>query len=82
MGDNVVEPSEHMLWYGGPPLLYQLEHVQITSDRNLIDVRLPVQWVIRPGPNGDEHKDYRGYAGKMASGVLRVGDEVRGAALR
>jgi bifunctional enzyme CysN/CysC len=66
-----------MLWYGGPPLLYQLEHVQITSDRNLIDVRLPVQWVIRPGPGEDEHKDYRGYAGKMASGVLRVGDEVR-----
>jgi bifunctional enzyme CysN/CysC len=76
-GDNVVEPSEHMLWYGGPPLLYQLEHVQVTSDRNLIDVRLPVQWVIRPGPGEDEHKDYRGYAGKMASGVLRVGDEVR-----
>jgi bifunctional enzyme CysN/CysC len=77
VGDNVVEPSEHMLWYGGPPLLYQLEHVQVTSDRNLIDVRLPVQWVIRPGPGEEEHKDYRGYAGKMASGVLRVGDEVR-----
>jgi bifunctional enzyme CysN/CysC len=74
-GDNVVEPSEKMLWYGGAPLLYQLEHVQITSDRNLIDVRLPVQWVIRPGPG--EYADYRGYAGKMASGVLRVGDEVR-----
>jgi bifunctional enzyme CysN/CysC len=73
-GDNVVEPSEKMLWYGGPPLLYHIEHVQITSDRNLIDVRLPVQWVIRPG--GDEHHDYRGYAGKMASGVLRTGDEV------
>jgi bifunctional enzyme CysN/CysC len=77
VGDNVVEPSEKMLWYGGPPLLYQLEHVQVTSDRNLIDVRLPVQWVIRPGPGEDDHKDYRGYAGKMASGVLRVGDEVR-----
>ena len=77
VGDNVVEPSEHMLWYGGAPLLYQLEHVQVTSDRNLIDVRLPVQWVIRPGPGEEEHKDYRGYAGKMASGVLRVGDEVR-----
>jgi bifunctional enzyme CysN/CysC len=74
-GDNVVEPSANMLWYGGPPLLYQLEHVQVTSDRNLIDVRLPVQWVIRPG-HGD-YADYRGYAGKMASGVLRVGDEVR-----
>jgi bifunctional enzyme CysN/CysC len=77
VGDNVVEPSEHMLWYGGAPLLYQLEHVQVTSDRNLIDVRLPVQWVIRPGPGEEHHKDYRGYAGKMASGVLRVGDEVR-----
>jgi bifunctional enzyme CysN/CysC len=77
VGDNVVEPSEHMLWYGGPPLLYQLEHVQVTSDRNLIDVRLPVQWVIRPGAGEPEYQDYRGYAGKMASGVLRVGDEVR-----
>jgi bifunctional enzyme CysN/CysC len=73
-GDNVVEPSAHMLWYGGPPLLYQLEHLQIASDRNLIDVRMPVQWVIRPG--GGKDQDYRGYAGKMASGVLRVGDEV------
>ncbi len=76
-GDNVVDPSANMLWYGGAPLLYQLEHVQVTSDRNLIDVRLPVQWVIRPGPGETEHVDYRGYAGKMASGVLRVGDEVR-----
>jgi bifunctional enzyme CysN/CysC len=77
-GDNVVEPSEKMLWYGGAPLLYQLEHVQVTSDRNLIDVRLPIQWVIRSGPGeGGGQTDYRGYAGKMASGVLRVGDEVR-----
>jgi bifunctional enzyme CysN/CysC len=77
-GDNVVEPSSNMLWHGGPPLLYTLEHVQVTSDRNLIDVRLPVQWVIRPGPGEKgEHVDYRGYAGKMASGVLRVGDEVK-----
>jgi bifunctional enzyme CysN/CysC len=76
-GDNVVEPSGKMLWYGGAPLLYQLEHVQVTSGRNLVDVRLPVQWVIRPGPGEPEHTDYRGYAGKMASGVLRVGDEVR-----
>jgi bifunctional enzyme CysN/CysC len=75
-GDNVVEPSQKMLWYGGPPLLYQLEHVQVVSDRNLIDVRLPVQWVIRPGP-GEADGGYRGYAGKVASGVLRVGDEVR-----
>jgi bifunctional enzyme CysN/CysC len=73
-GDNVVEPSEKMLWNGGPPLLYQLEHVEIVADRNLIDVRLPVQWVIRSEPGVDE--DFRGYAGRMASGVLRVGDEV------
>lgn len=49
LGDNVVEPSENMPWYGGTPLLYHLEHVHISSDRNLIDPRLPVQWVIRPG---------------------------------
>jgi bifunctional enzyme CysN/CysC len=74
LGDNVVDPSERMPWYGGSPLLYHLEHVHIASDRNLIDVRLPVQWVIRPGT--DEHHDYRAYAGKMASGVLRAGDDV------
>ena len=54
-GDNVVEPSSNMLWYGGAPLLYELEHIQIASDRNLIDPRLPVQWVIRStagGPRG------------------------------
>ena len=73
-GDNVVGPSLHMPWYGGVPLLYELEHVQIASDRNLIDVRLPVQWVIRPRPGADQ--DDRGYAGQMASGVLRPGDEV------
>jgi len=73
-GDNVVEPSENMLWYGGPSLLYELEHVQVASDRNLIDVRLPVQWVLRPSAGEDQ--TYRGYSGKMASGVLRVGDEV------
>ena len=48
LGDNVVERSEAMPWYQGPPLLYHLEHVHIASDRNLIDVRFPVQWVIRP----------------------------------
>ena len=73
-GDNVVEPSSNMLWYGGAPLLYELEHIQIASDRNLIDLRLPVQWVIRSTAGGG-HED-RGYAGKMASGVLRVGDEI------
>ena len=73
-GDNVVERSEHMPWYDGPSLLYHLEHVHIASDRNLIDCRFPVQWVIRP--MDDDQHDYRGYAGQVASGVLSVGDEV------
>jgi bifunctional enzyme CysN/CysC len=73
-GDNVVERSERMPWYDGPPLLYHLEHVHIASDRNLSDVRFPVQWVIRPGT--DEHHDFRGYAGQVAGGILRAGDEV------
>jgi bifunctional enzyme CysN/CysC len=73
-GDNVVEHSENMRWYGGPTLLYHLEHVHIASDRNLIDNRFPVQWVIRP--MSDEHHDYRGYAGQVATGSLRKGDEI------
>jgi sulfate adenylyltransferase large subunit len=73
-GDNVVDRSPGMQWYGGAPLLYHLEHVVIAPDRNLNDVRFPVQWVIRP--MSDEHHDYRGYAGQMAGGVLRPGDEV------
>jgi bifunctional enzyme CysN/CysC len=73
-GDNVVEQSSKMPWYKGPPLLHQLENVFIASDRNLIDVRFPVQWVIRPMTNG--HHDYRGYAGQVAGGVLKPGDEV------
>ena len=73
-GDNVVERSLEMAWYDGPSLLYHLEHVVIASDRNLTDTRFPVQWVIRP--NSDEHHDYRGYAGQLAGGVLRPGDEV------
>ena len=73
-GDNVVERSHAMQWYGGAPLLYHLEHVVIAPDRNLNDVRFPVQWVIRP--MSDEHHDYRGYAGQVAGGVLRPGDEV------
>jgi bifunctional enzyme CysN/CysC len=73
LGDNVVERSEAMDWYQGPPLLYHLEHVHIASDRNLIDVRFPVQWVIRPRSGGG---DYRAYAGQVAGGVLRPGDEV------
>jgi bifunctional enzyme CysN/CysC len=73
-GDNVVERSENMDWYEGPSLLYHLEHVHVASDRNLLDARFPVQWVIRPMT--DEHHDYRGYAGEVASGVFSVGDDV------
>jgi bifunctional enzyme CysN/CysC len=73
-GDNVVDRSSEMPWYEGPPLLYHLEHVHVASDRNHHDVRFPVQYVIRP--MSDEHHDYRGYAGQVASGVLKKGDEV------
>jgi bifunctional enzyme CysN/CysC len=73
-GDNVVDRSQNTPWYQGPPLLYHLEHVHVASDRNLVDVRFPVQWVIRP--MSDEHHDYRAYAGQVASGVLRAGDDV------
>jgi len=73
-GDNIVNRSTHMPWFGGSTLLYYLENVHIGSDHNLIDVRLPVQLVVRP--NTDEFHDYRGYAGRMAGGVLRKGDEV------
>jgi len=74
LGDNVVKRSPNMPWYEGPALLHHLEHVHVASDRNLIDVRFPVQYVIRPQSNG--HRDYRGYAGQVAGGVLRTGDEV------
>ena len=76
-GDNVVERSATMPWYDGPSLLHHLEHVHIASDRNLIDARFPVQYVIRP-QNQTDHAthDYRGYAGQMAGGVLKQGDEV------
>jgi bifunctional enzyme CysN/CysC len=63
-----------MPWYDGPSLLYHLEHVHVASDRNLQDARFPVQWVVRP--MSDEHHDYRGYAGEVASGVFRAGDDV------
>ena len=73
-GDNVVQRSQHMPWYGGSTLLYYLENVHIGSDYNLIDTRFPVQYVVRP--NTDEFHDYRGYAGRVAGGVLRKGDRV------
>ena len=74
LGDNVVKKSENMPWYGGSTLLYYLENVHIGSDFNLIDCRFPVQYVIRP--NTDEFHDYRGYAGRIAGGVFKKGDEV------
>ena len=73
-GDNVVDRSENMPWYDGPPLLYHLEHVHIASDRDLQNGRFPVQWVVRP--ISAEHHDYRGYAGQVAGGLMRPGDEV------
>ena len=73
-GDNVVDRSENMPWYEGPPVLHHLEHVYVASDRTLHDARFPVQYVIRP----QSHTviDYRGYAGTVASGVLKPGDPV------
>jgi sulfate adenylyltransferase large subunit len=73
-GANVVDRSKEMPWYRGPALLHHLETIHIASDRNLKDVRFPVQWVIRP--QSDIHHDYRGYAGQVAGGVLRAGDQV------
>ncbi|MGI9607386.1 MAG: sulfate adenylyltransferase subunit CysN [Acidimicrobiales bacterium] len=73
-GDNVVDKSAHMPWYEGPSLLSHLETVHTASDRNMVDVRFPVQYVIRP--HSDEHHDYRGYAGTVAGGVLKPGDDV------
>ena len=73
-GDNVVNRSENMPWYDGPSLLHHLEHVHVASDRNLVDVRFPVQYVIRP--MSDEWHDYRGYAGQVAGGIVKKGDEV------
>ncbi len=73
-GDNVVTKSDKAPWYDGPPLLSHLEEVYIAGDRNLVDVRFPVQYVIRP--QTVEHADHRSYAGTIAGGVMRPGDEV------
>ncbi|MFK7776056.1 MAG: sulfate adenylyltransferase subunit CysN [Saprospiraceae bacterium] len=73
-GDNVVNRSEQTPWYEGSTLMYYLENVHIASDHNLIDTRFPVQFVIRPYQ--DEFHDYRGYAGRVAGGVLKKGDKV------
>lgn len=73
-GDNVVERSANMKWYDGPTLMYILENLHITNDRNYKNIRLPVQYVIRP--QSAEFHDYRGYSGRLASGVAKPGDEV------
>ncbi|HZJ26344.1 MAG TPA: GTP-binding protein [Acidimicrobiia bacterium] len=73
-GDNVTQHSPNTPWYNGPTLLHHLEHLYIGSDRNLIDARFPVQWVVRP--MSTEWHDYRGYAGQVAGGIFRPGDEV------
>ncbi|MFT5467444.1 MAG: sulfate adenylyltransferase subunit 1 [Verrucomicrobiales bacterium] len=73
-GDNVVDKSENMPWYQGSTLLYHLETVYIGGGENHIDARFPVQWVIRP--QSDQHHDFRGYAGRVAGGVFKPGDDV------
>jgi bifunctional enzyme CysN/CysC/sulfate adenylyltransferase subunit 1 len=73
-GDNVVTRSESMPWYSGSTLMHHLENVHVASDRDLVDTRFPVQYVVRP--KSDEYHDYRGYAGRVAGGVLKPGDEV------
>ena len=74
LGDNVVTRSENMPWYQGPSLIHHLENVYIGSDRDMIDTRFPVQYVIRP--KNERVHDYRGYAGQVAGGVMKPGDEV------
>ncbi len=73
-GDNVVNSSVNMPWYKDGPLLHLLETIHISSDENLVDCRFPVQYVIRPYK--DEYHDYRGYAGRVASGIFKKGDKV------
>lgn len=73
-GDNVVDKSTNMPWYQGPSLLYHLEHVYVGGEENHVDARFPVQWVIRPMSN--EWHDFRGFAGRVAGGVFKPGDEV------
>ncbi len=73
-GDNVVDPSDHMPWWNGGTFLERLETIEIAEDRDASHRRFPVQWVIRP--MSDEHHDYRGYAGQVAGGEWRAGDEV------
>jgi len=74
LGDNVVTRSENMSWYEGPSLLHHLENVHVASDRDLVDTRFAVQYVIRP--KSDDYHDYRGYAGRVSGGILKPGDDV------
>lgn len=74
LGDNVVDRSENMSWYNGPTLMYLLETIHIASDYNLSEARFPVQYVIRPMT--DQYHDYRGYAGRIASGVFHKGEKI------
>ncbi len=74
-GDNVVNRSDKMPWYQNAPLLHTLETLHIASDNNMVDARFPVQTVLRP--QDKDHHDYRGYAGSVAGGIFRVGDDVR-----
>ena len=74
LGDNVVNRSENMDWYQGAPLLHTLETMHIASDINKVDARFPVQTVLRP--QSEKHRDYRGYAGRVASGIFRKGDDI------
>ncbi len=73
-GDNVVHKSKNMDWYEGGTLMYTLETIHISGDQNHVDCRFPVQYVVRP--HTDEYHDYRGYAGRVAGGVFKKGDEV------
>jgi len=75
LGDNVVKRSQNMPWYDGPTLMFLLENLYISNDQNQVDARLPIQYVIRP--QLAEFPDFRGYAGRMASGTFRVGDKVK-----
>lgn len=74
-GDNVVDKSSNMNWYEGETLLYKLENVHISSDLNLVDCRFPIQTVIRP--HTFENQDYRGFAGRIESGVFKPGDKIK-----
>lgn len=74
LGDNVVEKSKNTTWYTGNTLLHLLENIEISEDRNLQDPRFPVQFVIRP--QQDKYHDYRGFAGRVAGGVFKIGDKI------